>query len=116
MKLEDKACKGDVFVRSATGLTSVSSEGWTEKEGKMLCENLGCGSYRGLSNTTISKTPLTAFNCADAKGEKRNIWECQQKKTGNKQLSVTCDGKTDYLYTLHLSIGSAAVMPKCLPD
>ncbi|XP_029910679.1 scavenger receptor cysteine-rich type 1 protein M160 [Myripristis murdjan] len=93
MKLEDKACKGDVFVRSAAGLAGVSSEGWTEKEGKMLCENLGCGSYRNFLSTNVKTSTLTAFNCTDAKGEKRNIWECQQKKTGNKQLSVTCDGE-----------------------
>lgn len=95
-----EACSGTVHALSSTGekTTSaklVSSQGWTEKEGQVLCEYLQCGNYKTHSmkdSIGDSEWWNKTYNCSG----KTNIWKCErddQKIIERKQLNIKCDGK-----------------------
>ncbi|XP_070694977.1 scavenger receptor cysteine-rich type 1 protein M130 [Pempheris klunzingeri] len=91
-KLElSNACHGEVCVRSKGKRSAVSSEGWNEAHGELLCKQLQCGSL--ISNKTItlnSSVANTSFSCA-GDGNVRNIWDCEKSTSpSKKQLYIEC--------------------------
>ncbi|XP_067384291.1 scavenger receptor cysteine-rich type 1 protein M130 [Channa argus] len=92
MKLNN-TCSGEVLVDSNKGKRAVSSEGWTETEGKRLCQDLGCGSSWIRFHNVSQKKPFweKIFSCADVKS-KTNIWDCENntQPTQKQQLLIEC--------------------------
>ncbi|XP_062316545.1 scavenger receptor cysteine-rich domain-containing protein SCART1 [Osmerus eperlanus] len=85
-------CEGVVFVYSERGCTRVPSEGWTAAEGRVLCNNLGCGDYKSHESRVSSSTSWwdRSYRC----GNDSNIWECERNETttSRKQLYLRCNG------------------------
>ncbi|XP_035863944.1 scavenger receptor cysteine-rich type 1 protein M160-like [Sander lucioperca] len=84
------ACSGAVAVHSKNRISAVSTEGWTEKEGEMLCQNLECGNFMSNRTTTSGINLITSFSCAGVKNPE-NIWECEKQTSDpQKQLFLKC--------------------------
>ncbi|XP_071396371.1 scavenger receptor cysteine-rich type 1 protein M160 [Centroberyx affinis] len=99
MKLivDEKACEGAVYVYSEGKTFAVSSEGWTDEEGQILCQDLNCGNFGSInSSKKNSKDTMwgKSFNCTQVNSP-RNIWDCEHEKKPllNKQLYVYCQGE-----------------------
>ncbi|XP_032375668.1 scavenger receptor cysteine-rich type 1 protein M160 [Etheostoma spectabile] len=88
------ACSGAVSVHSQNKISAVSTEGWTDREGKILCQNLECGQYVSNRTTKLETSLITSFSCAGVKNPE-NIWECekQTKSKMQNQLFVECQDK-----------------------
>ncbi|KAA0714331.1 Antigen WC1.1 [Triplophysa tibetana] len=94
-----EACSGLVNALSSTGEATidvklVSSQGWTRKEGQVLCEYLQCGNYETHSEDPKETTEWwnKTYNCSG----KTNIRDCErddQKIIEQKQLNIKCDDK-----------------------
>lgn len=101
------SCEGYVFVHSQEKTKAVSSEGWSVREVKRLCQDLSCGDYRNHSAEELrvinddkdSSLWEKSYDCANTTNP-RNIWECEREKQpsvkNKKQLYVQCQGKIDY--------------------
>ncbi|KAM4610649.1 scavenger receptor cysteine-rich type 1 protein M160 [Polymixia lowei] len=93
LKMGGRACEGAVFVHSDEK-SAVSAEGWTAKEGSILCQDLNCGKYINHTVTELTNVALwgNSFNCTNVK-DPRNIWDCQREKQPslNNQLYVQCE-------------------------
>ncbi|XP_078110438.1 scavenger receptor cysteine-rich type 1 protein M160 isoform X2 [Sander vitreus] len=84
------ACSGAVSVHSQNGISAVTTEGWTKKEGEMLCQNLECGNFTSYRTTTSGIISITSFSCAGVKNPE-NIWECEKQTSDpQKQLFLKC--------------------------
>lgn len=90
-------CTGEVYVHTDGKTSRVSSHGWTDVEGRRLCQDLQCGNVRAVTNvSTASPRDLFwngTFSCADVK-DPQNIWACEKENTPaeKKQLLVECQG------------------------
>ncbi len=96
LKISEKTCSGEVFVRSEGKLSAVSIEGWTETEGKRLCQDLKCGNLVAISNKTSASDSLFhgSFNCTNVTNPE-SIWDCknQASPSQKQQLYIDCKGK-----------------------
>uniref|UniRef100_UPI003AAB80D5 scavenger receptor cysteine-rich type 1 protein M130 n=1 Tax=Centroberyx gerrardi TaxID=166262 RepID=UPI003AAB80D5 len=103
--VDGKACEGHVYVYSERKNVSVSSEGWTAKEGQRLCQDLNCGNF-GSKNSSkkISSDTMwgKSFNCTQVDSP-RNIWDCEHEKEPslNEQLYVYCQGEPNVSLSQH---------------
>ncbi|XP_034733491.1 antigen WC1.1 [Etheostoma cragini] len=89
------ACSGAVSVHSENTITAVTTEGWTDREGKILCQNLECGQFISNRTTKLETSLITSFNCA-AMENPENIWECEkQTSKSQNQLFVECQDKSN---------------------
>ncbi|KAL1021169.1 hypothetical protein UPYG_G00009710 [Umbra pygmaea] len=89
------SCDGQVLVYTHTLIHPVSSDDWTETEGKELCKYLGCGGYTNHSTLEdlgdLNKWWNRTFSCK-GKPNIKTIWDCETDKppTGKKPLYVSC--------------------------
>ncbi|CAL8369120.1 unnamed protein product [Lota lota] len=91
------ACEGVVFVYSEGDPVLVSSHGWTQAEGDILCKDLGCGGYQNHNEEDPDGlTTWGTFSCSGV-NKPQNIWDCllseQAAVNGrNKRLYLKCQG------------------------
>ena len=78
----------------------VSSQGWTQAEGEVLCRDLGCKGYKNHIEEEADGLRVweQTFNCSAVKKTPQNIWDCkvnttQQVAVNKKQLYLRCQGK-----------------------
>ncbi|XP_056241245.1 scavenger receptor cysteine-rich type 1 protein M160 [Seriola aureovittata] len=94
--LVNGTCSGPVSVLSNGKHHAVSSEGWTANEGKTLCQDLNCGSYKSKEdvNSTNKDFWNRNFKCSDGPAPE-NIWKCENNETldsrEKKQLFIKCE-------------------------
>ncbi|KAK5923202.1 hypothetical protein CgunFtcFv8_000194 [Champsocephalus gunnari] len=87
------ACSGNLFVHSKdNNKSAVSTEGWTETMGNILCSNLNCGNL--ISNETRKTTAswTTSFSCAGVQNLK-SIWDCETSplpSSNTNQIFIKC--------------------------
>ncbi|CAJ1055417.1 scavenger receptor cysteine-rich type 1 protein M160 [Xyrichtys novacula] len=87
-------CSGALVVYSEGERRAVSSEGWTETEGRILCHDLKCGGFS--SNRSIE--PIlenfwnSSFSCAGVNNP-QSIWNCENQTVlpKEKQLYIECE-------------------------
>ncbi|XP_056629485.1 scavenger receptor cysteine-rich type 1 protein M130 [Triplophysa dalaica] len=110
------ACSGPVHALSSRGektisVKLVSSQGWTKKEGQVLCEYLQCGNYKSHTmkdSIEDSEWWNKTYNCSGT----TNIWKCErddQKIIERKQLNIKCDGKHPNVTLSGLSTGDMLI-------
>ncbi|XP_017266705.1 scavenger receptor cysteine-rich type 1 protein M130 [Kryptolebias marmoratus] len=93
----DDACKGEVSVYTKGDnedkRSVVSSQGWTETEGKRLCRDMNCKEYkthRGIPLDGSETLWNNSFNCSD---KAESIWDCERKKapsSDSQKLYIEC--------------------------
>ncbi|CAL8324266.1 unnamed protein product [Merluccius merluccius] len=118
-----RACEGMVFMYSKDDPKVVSSQGWTQKEGQRLCQDLGCGSYQNHSEEEPDGlTMWGTFNCSGV-DKPKNIWECMQSEQAavNKRLYLQCQeedvpgGRAAEVTALHVNcLGSEGQLGQCM--
>ncbi|XP_035997301.1 deleted in malignant brain tumors 1 protein [Fundulus heteroclitus] len=94
----EHSCEGEVVVYSKDKRDFVSSEGWTEAEGKTLCKTLKCGKYKEKKNVPFDLAEdhslwNQSFNCTS---DPESIWMCGNKQTSsvkNSTVYVKCEGE-----------------------
>ncbi|KAM7410829.1 hypothetical protein PAMA_020998 [Pampus argenteus] len=71
----------------------VSAEGFSDKDGQRLCQDLNCGTFK-TKDEKKEMNISSAFNCTDVKGPK-NIWDCETSpaSTRMKHLYIECEGE-----------------------
>ncbi|KAM4570532.1 scavenger receptor cysteine-rich type 1 protein M130 [Fundulus diaphanus] len=95
----EHSCEGEVVVYSKDKRHFVSSEGWTEAEGKTLCKTLKCGKYKEKKNVTFDPAEddslwNQSFNCTS---DPESIWLCGNKQTPSekKKVYLKCEDTFD---------------------
>lgn len=97
MALEVQAsCSGEVIVHSEGKRSDVSAEGWTNEEGRMLCQDMNCGQFKNFTQQAKNANTFWngTFSCAGANA--KSIWDCEKSQTvplNNKKLFVECQGR-----------------------
>ncbi|XP_038130233.1 scavenger receptor cysteine-rich type 1 protein M160 [Cyprinodon tularosa] len=102
LEVED-SCKGKVVVYSGqtdqdeeAKRSFVSFEGWTQKEGEMLCKDLHCGPYiniKPIKDAEINSLWNKKFSCS---GREESIWECKTEPNNNtktEKVILECKGE-----------------------
>uniref|UniRef100_A0A3Q2CUP9 SRCR domain-containing protein n=1 Tax=Cyprinodon variegatus TaxID=28743 RepID=A0A3Q2CUP9_CYPVA len=102
LEVED-SCKGKVVVYSGqtdqdeeAKRSFVSFEGWTQKEGEMLCKDLHCGPYiniKPIKDAEINSLWNKKFSCS---GREKSIWECKTEPNNNtktEKVILECKGE-----------------------
>ncbi|XP_010774171.1 scavenger receptor cysteine-rich type 1 protein M130 [Notothenia coriiceps] len=86
------ACSGNLFVHSKdNNKSAVSTEGWTETMGNILCSNLNCGDLISKEARKTAASWTTSFSCAGVKNLK-SIWDCEKKTSSSNtnQIFIKC--------------------------
>ncbi|XP_058498234.1 scavenger receptor cysteine-rich type 1 protein M160 [Solea solea] len=89
-----ETCSGAVSVHSKGRQSAVAVNGWKETEGKRLCKDLRCGSFKSKKvYKTSQQLPFWngSFRCGEAP---KNIWDCENKSTSSsqrEQLFIECE-------------------------
>lgn len=100
----NQTCSGAVFVYSKGKRSAVSARGWTETEGRRLCQDLKCGNFKSKEQIdSVESFWNTSFSCKDVKDPK-SIWDCEMpwvpSRGRQKQLFIECQGKHCFLLYL----------------
>nr|XP_043895017.1 scavenger receptor cysteine-rich type 1 protein M160 isoform X2 [Solea senegalensis] len=88
-----ETCSGAVTVHSKERQSAVAVDGWTGAEGKRLCKDLNCGSFKSKKvYKTSQQLPFwnRSFSCGTAPG---NIWDCEKPASSSQkqQLFIQCE-------------------------
>ncbi|XP_069564442.1 scavenger receptor cysteine-rich type 1 protein M130 [Brachyistius frenatus] len=89
----NEACSGEVVVHSGGNRSFVSSDGWTEVEGRALCRELSCGNYsskREIESKEGDSFWTRTFSCGGVNPE--NMWQCEKQRppSQKKKLFIEC--------------------------
>lgn len=90
-----QSCSGAVFIHSKGKTSAVSRDGWTRKEGSMLCQDLQCGEFKSSSIKELTNDPFwnNSFHC---ERDPKTIWECENSslpaQVQQQQLHIACQG------------------------
>ncbi|XP_034001175.1 scavenger receptor cysteine-rich type 1 protein M160 [Trematomus bernacchii] len=88
----DTACSGNLLVDSKEKERSaVSTEGWTETMGEILCSNLKCGNLMSNETRKTAASWTTSFSCAGVQNLE-SIWDCEKKTSSSNpnQIFIKC--------------------------
>lgn len=103
-----EACEGRVFILSEGNSSMVSSDGWTTKEGQVLCQDLDCGDYithepRAVE-AKVNWWDRKKYNCS-GKENVWNIWDCEEEGTPKlgSELYLKCNGHTQFTLSQNCS-------------
>uniref|UniRef100_A0A4W5QI59 SRCR domain-containing protein n=1 Tax=Hucho hucho TaxID=62062 RepID=A0A4W5QI59_9TELE len=86
-------CFGSVYFNHSGTLEAVCSTSWDEKDGRVVCRELGCGEV-----VSVSSQPQEGgkHDLVDCKGSEASLWHCLAKHYENttscKKASVICSG------------------------
>ncbi|XP_074537958.1 scavenger receptor cysteine-rich type 1 protein M130 isoform X2 [Halichoeres trimaculatus] len=95
--ISEEACSGPLFVYPGGKRSAVSVEGWTETEGRRLCQDLKCGSFgykKSIEPEITDDFWNSSFSCKSVTDNPQSIWECEKPSTApqTKQLFIHCEG------------------------
>uniref|UniRef100_A0A8C6LBY0 Scavenger receptor cysteine-rich type 1 protein M130-like n=1 Tax=Nothobranchius furzeri TaxID=105023 RepID=A0A8C6LBY0_NOTFU len=101
MALEvDHACEGDVSIYSKGASEDkrsvVSSQGWTEAEGRILCQNLRCGDFLSTNELLLDESETLWGKTFKCSGNPQSIWDCETEKLQakpEKKAYLKCQAK-----------------------
>ncbi|KAG7472684.1 hypothetical protein MATL_G00111660 [Megalops atlanticus] len=94
LKKDNSPCEGPVFVLQEGILFAVSSEGWGDAEGQVLCSYLSCGKLKNHTavSSLVSSWWTESYRC---RGNEGSIWDCTPASgtpAKDQQLYISCTG------------------------
>ncbi|XP_075332264.1 scavenger receptor cysteine-rich type 1 protein M130 [Odontesthes bonariensis] len=95
----ESVCKGRVVVHSKEKVSAISKQGWTEKEGTRLCQDIDCGNFVSISGNQWreNEDPPLWNNDFSCKARATSIWDCESKTptthSRNQTLTIECEDR-----------------------